>query len=205
MLEKIKKIKENKVLKFIWNLLYTLMFILVVLMLLVVVMQRATNNNITIGGIRMFSVATGSMVPVYDVGDILIAKEVSPEDIKVGDDIIYIGKEGSFSGKIVTHRVISIEKQEDNNYKIITQGVANSAQDPEIDQTQVYGKVIYKVHSLSFLQKMMKNIYVFYFVIFAAIVMLAYKNIKNTLNSDDEVDEEENDGESSKDTEKDKD
>ena len=205
MLDKIKKIKENKVLKFIWNLLYTLMFILVVLMLLVVVMQRATNNNITIGGIRMFSVATGSMVPVYDVGDILIAKEVSPEDIKVGDDIIYIGKEGSFSGKIVTHRVISIEKQEDNNYKIITQGVANSAQDPEIDQTQVYGKVIYKVHSLSFLQKMMKNIYVFYFVIFAAIVMLAYKNIKNTLNSDDEVDEEENDGESSKDTEKDKD
>lgn len=205
MLEKIKKIKENKVLKFIWNLLYTLMFILVVLMLVVVVMQRATNNNITIGGIRMFSVATGSMVPVYDVGDILIAKEVSPEDIKVGDDIIYQGKEGSFSGKIVTHRVISIEKQEDNNYKIITQGVANSAQDPEIDQTQVYGKVIYKVHSLSFLQKMMKNIYVFYFVIFAAIVMLAYRNIKNTLNSDDENDEEENDGESSKDTEKDKD
>ena len=205
MLEKIKKIKENKVLKFIWNLLYTLMFVLVVLMLLVVVMQRATNNNITIGGIRMFSVATGSMVPVYDVGDILIAKEVSPENIKVGDDIIYIGKEGSFSGKIVTHRVISIEKQDDNNYKIITQGVANTAQDPEIDQTQVYGKVIYKVHSLSFLQKMMKNIYVFYFVIFAAIVMLAYRNIKNTLNSDDENDEEENDGESSKDTEKDKD
>ena len=205
MLEKIKKIKENKVLKFIWNLLYTLMFVLVVLMLLVVVMQRATNNNITIGGIRMFSVATGSMVPVYEVGDILIAKEISPEDIKVGDDIIYQGKEGSFSGKIVTHRVISIEKQEDNNYKIITQGVANTAQDPEIDQTQVYGKVIYKVHSLSFLQKMMKNIYVFYFVIFAAIVMLAYRNIKNTLNSDDENDEEENDGESSKDTEKDKD
>lgn len=205
MLEKIKKIKENKVLKFIWNLLYTLMFILVVLMLVVVVMQRATNNNITIGGIRMFSVATGSMVPVYEVGDILIAKEISPEDIKVADDIIYQGKEGSFSGKIVTHRVISIEKQEDNNYKIITQGVANSAQDPEIDQTQVYGKVIYKVHSLSFLQKMMKNIYVFYFVIFAAIVMLAYRNIKNTLNSDDENDEEENDGESSKDTEKDKD
>ena len=79
MLEKLKKIKENKILKFIGNLLYTLLFIIVVLMLLVVVMQRATNNTISVGGVRMFSVATGSMVPVYEVGDILISKEVEPE------------------------------------------------------------------------------------------------------------------------------
>ena len=49
MFEKLKKIKENKVLKFIGNLLYTLMFLLVVLLLVVVIMQRVTNNNITIG------------------------------------------------------------------------------------------------------------------------------------------------------------
>ena len=65
MLEKLKKIKENKILKTIGNILYTLLFILVVLMLLVVVMQRATNNTIAVGGFRMFSVATGSMIPVY--------------------------------------------------------------------------------------------------------------------------------------------
>ena len=58
--EKLKKIKENKVLKIIWNIVYTLMFLLVVLMLLVVIMQRATNNTLTLGGFRMFSVATGS-------------------------------------------------------------------------------------------------------------------------------------------------
>ena len=145
MFEKLKKIKENKVLKFIGNTIYTLMFVLVVLMLIVVIMQRATNNNITIGGIRMFSVATGSMVPVYEVGDILISKEIEPEKIKVGDDLVYLGEKGSFAGKVVTHRVNSVEKQEDGNYKIITQGIANNAADPEIDQTQVYGKVVFKI------------------------------------------------------------
>ena len=193
MLDKIRKIKENKVLKFISNILYTLIFIIVALMLLIVVMQRFSNNNIAIGGFRIFSVATGSMVPVYNVGDILIAKEIEPDKIKVGDDVVYQGEKGTFAGKIVTHRVISIERQDDGNYKIITQGVANNAQDPEINQTQVYGKVMGKIHILSFLQKLMKNIYVFYFVIFIPVGILVYRNIKNIINMDrdNEDDEEE--------------
>lgn len=192
MFEKLKKIKENKVLKFIGNALYTLMFVLVVLMLIVVIMQRVTNNNITIGGIRMFSVATGSMVPVYNVGDILISREVKPEKIKVGDDLVYIGKEGSFKNKIVTHRVNLIEKQEDGNYKIITQGVANNAEDPEIDQTQVLGKVMFKMHILSFLGKLVRNVYMFYFLIFIPVGILVYRNIKNlmSIGKDEEDDDE---------------
>ena len=197
MLEKLKKIKENKVLKFIGNLLYTVMFILVVLMLLIVIMQRVSNNAITLGGFRMFTVATGSMIPVYDVGDILISKEIEPEKIKVGDDLVYLGEKGSFAGKIVTHRVNSIEKQEDGNYRIITQGVANNAADPEIDQTQVLGKVVSEVHILSFIQKIAKNQYSFYFLIFVPIAIIVYKNVKHIINMDDE---EENDGEDSKDS-----
>lgn len=193
MLEKLKKIKENKTVKNIGNILYILMFIVVILMLVVVVMQRTTNNNITVGGIRLFSVATGSMVPVYNVGDILISKEVDPEDIEVGDDIVYKGEKGSFSGKVVTHRVISTEKQEDGNYKIITQGVANNASDPEINQTQVYGKIVCKLYILSFLGKLVRNTYVFYFFIFIPIGILVYRNIKNIMSykESEEVDNEE--------------
>ena len=200
MFEKLKKIKENKVLKFIGNALYTLMFVLVVLMLVVVIMQRTTNNNLTIGGIRMFSVATGSMVPVYEVGDILISREVKPEKIKVGDDLVYIGKEGSFKNKVVTHRVNLIEKQEDGNYKIITQGVANNAEDPEIDQTLVLGKVMFKMHILSSLGKLVRNVYMFYFLIFIPVGILVYRNIKNlmSIGKDEEDDGEEQDENSEK-------
>lgn len=202
MLEKLKKIKENKVLNLIVNILHTIIFIVVVLMLLVVILQRVSNNTITIGGFRMFTVATGSMIPVYDVGDILISKEIEPDKIEVGDDLVYLGKEGSFDNKVVTHRVISIEKEEDGNFKIVTQGVANNASDPEIDQNQVYGKIIYKIKTLSFLQKIMKNIYVFYFLVFIPVGILVYKNVKNIINinededSNDEDEEEKNEKDS---------
>ena len=199
----LKKVKENKILKTIWNIIYTILFLIVLLMLLVVVMQRVTDNSITIGGIRMFTVATGSMKPVYEVGDVLIAKEIEPEEINVGDDIVYRGEKSSFNNKIITHRVISIEKQEDGNYKITTKGVANEKEDPEINQTQVYGKIIYKVHTLSYIGRLIQNIYVFYFIIFVPIGLLIFKQIKNILsltNKNIEEDEdEESDGENSKD------
>ena len=201
MLEKVKKIKENKAIKIIWNIIYTLLFLLVVLMLLVVVMQRVTDNSLTLGGIRMFTVATGSMKPVYEVGDVLISKEIPPEEIKVGDDIVYRGEQSSFNNKIITHRVIFIEKLEDGNYKIITKGTANEQEDPEINQTQVYGKIVYKVQTLSYLGKLIQSIYVFYFIIFVPIGLLIFKQIKNILSFRDEEtedDEEGSDGENSK-------
>lgn len=197
MFDKIKKIKENKVLNTIWNILYTLLFIIVVFLLIIVVMQRVTNNDITIGGIRMFSVETGSMVPVYNIGDVLIAKEIEPDEIKVGDDIVYKGEEKTYNDKVITHRVKSIEKQEDGNYKIITQGVANDLEDPEINQTQVYGKVIYKVRTLGFLTRLTRNVYTFYFIIFIPIAMIIFRIIKNMFGGDDEEDDEQN-GENNK-------
>ena len=192
MLKGIKKVKENKVLSITWNLIYTLSFLVVILMLLVVVMQRVTDNSITIGGIRIFSVATGSMKPKYNVGDVLISKEIEPEEIKVGDDIVYRGQKSSFSGKIITHRVTSIDKQEDGNYKIITKGIANEKEDPEINQTQVYGKIIYKVKTLSYIGTITQDIYIFYFIIFVPIGLLIFKQIKNIISYREDRKQEEN-------------
>lgn len=191
MKEKLKKIKDNKALKIIGNILYIIFFIIVMLMLIVVIMQRATDNSITFGGFRMFTVATGSMVPEYEVGDVLISKEIEPDEIKVDDDIVYKGKEGSFKDRVVTHRVISIEKEEDGNYKIITKGIANPEQDPEIDQTQVYGKIVYKIKTLSFIGKLISNIYIFYFFIFIPIAIIIFKQIKNIASNDEDEDDEE--------------
>lgn len=199
MLKKLQKLKENTLLKIIGKILYILLFIFVILMLVIVILQRATDNSVALGGYRIFTVATGSMVPVYEVGDILIAKEIKPEEIKVDDDLVYKGKEGSFKDKVVTHRVLSIQ-EENGTYKIITKGVANTEQDPEITQEQVYGKVIYQVKSLSFISKMISNIYVFYFLIFVPIAFIIFKQIKNIVESykddeDEEEDEDENEEE----------
>lgn len=187
----LKSIKENKGLQVLGKILYTLMFIMVILLLIVVIIQRTTNNAISLGGFRIFVVATGSMVPDYEVGDILISKEIDPKEIKVGDDIVYKGEKGSFKDKVVTHRVISIEQQEDGNYKIITKGIANTEQDPEITQNQVYGKIVYKAQFLSFISKLISNIYVFYFLIFVPIVVIVFRQIKNIITNDEKDEEKE--------------
>lgn len=121
------------------------------------------------------------MIPVYDIGDVLIVKEVSPEEIKVEDDIVYKGEKGSYRNKTITHRVQKIDKQEDGNYRIITKGVANRAQDPEINQTQVLGKVIGQVSIFSLILKVLTNIYV---IILIPVIILIYKNIKRIINMD---------------------
>lgn len=190
--KRFEKLKQNKALKIIWQILYILLYIIVILMLIVVILQRVTDNSIAIGGYRIFTVATGSMVPQYEVGDILISKEIDPSQIKVDDDIVYRGKEGSFKDRIVTHRVISV-REEEGQYKIITKGIANVEEDPEITEDQVYGKVIYKVKTLSFISRLISNLYIFYFCIFVPIAILIFKQIKQiaTENEEDDNDSDE--------------
>lgn len=190
MREKIQKIKDNKVLKIIGNIIYVIIFIFILLILAVAVLQRTTNNEVTLGGYRIFVVATGSMIPKYEVGDVLVSKEIPPEEIKVGDDVVYTGKEGSFKDKVVTHQVIFIEK-ENENYRIITKGIANTGEDPEITQNEVMGKVICKLGLLGFFQRAVSNNYIFYFLVFVPIVLITYRQIRNSASNEDDDEGEE--------------
>lgn len=194
MKETLKKIKENKALKVIGNIIYILLFIIVILMLVVVILQRVSDNSISFGGYRLFTVATGSMEPEYQVGDVLISQEIDPNEIQVGDDIVYRGNTESFKDKIVTHQVVSI-REENGEKKITTKGIANVEEDPEIDGSQVYGKVIYKVKTLSFIGQIIKNIYVFYFIIFVPIAIIIFRQVRIILKKDDDEEEENKDNE----------
>ena len=168
----LNKIRNNKALKIIGNILYYLLVIFIVLILLVVILQRVTKNNASIGGIRIFNIVTESMVPEYKVGDILISKSTSLDKIKVGDDIVYLGNKDTFTGKVVTHRVIDIEKNEDGTYLFHTKGIANTAEDPVVSGSQIYGVIIYKTVILSFISKIINNLYGFYFLIFIPLTIL---------------------------------
>ena len=169
----------KKILKHIGKMIYIFLFVMLIILIIFAVVQKTSDNRKSIGGIKIFTVITGSMIPVYDIGDVLIVKEILPEEIKVDDDIVYQGEKGSFKGKTITHRVISIKKKDDGNYGIITKGVANLSQDPEINQTQVLGKVIFKVPIMSFILKIITNIYVWMFI---PVIILIRKNIKKIRN-----------------------
>ena len=126
----------------------------VLLFVAMVCLQRFTNNNFSFLGYRMFTVVTGSMEPRYLIGDVLISKDLPASKIKVGDDVTYLGKINSYAGKVVTHEVVSIEKDEKNKIIFRTKGLNNMIEDPIVYEDQLYGKVIYKSKILSFIYKL---------------------------------------------------
>lgn len=172
----LKKITENPVLKLINNIVYVILFLIVASVLFVVILQRASNNDIALGGIRIFNIVSESMVPKYNIGDVLVVKSIEPQNIKVGDDIAYIGQESTFNQKIVTHQVIKID-YENGEYIFHTKGIANILEDPLVHQNQVFGKVVYKIWILSFISKILSNVYVVFFGIFVPIVILIFWTI----------------------------
>lgn len=172
----LKKITENPVLKLINNIVYVILFLIVASVLFVVILQRASNNAIALGGIRIFNIVSESMVPKYNIGDVLVVKSIEPQNIKVGDDIAYIGQESTFNQKIVTHQVIKID-YENGEYIFHTKGIANILEDPLVHQNQVFGKVVYKIWILSFISKILSNVYVVFFGIFVPIVVLIFWTI----------------------------
>lgn len=172
----LKKITENPVLKLINNIVYVILFLIVDSVLFVVILQRASNNAIALGGVRVFNIISESMIPKYNIGDVLVVKSIEPQNIKVGDDIAYIGQESTFNQKIVTHQVIKID-YENGEYIFHTKGIANILEDPLVHQNQVFGKVVYKIWILSFISKILSNVYVVFFGIFVPIVVLIFWTI----------------------------
>ena len=172
----LKKITENPVLKLINNIVYVILFLIVASVLFVVILQRASNNAIALGGVRVFNIISESMIPKYNIGDVLVVKSIEPQNINVGDDIAYIGQESTFNQKIVTHQVIKID-YENGEYIFHTKGIANILEDPLVHQNQVFGKVVYKIWILSLISKILSNVYVVFFGIFVPIVVLIFWTI----------------------------
>ena len=188
----LNKIKNNKALKIIGNIIYYILLALVILILAVVILQRVSKNNASIGGIRIFNIVTESMFPEYQIGDVLITIKLEPSKIKVGDDLVYLGTEQGFAGRVVTHRVVDIEES-DGKYRFHTKGLANEVEDPVVQENQIYGIVIYKTYILSFITKIINNIYGFYFLIFiplTILIIVKFVKIRNEKEKDDSKENE---------------
>ena len=104
--------KRKRILKiFIYPLIA---FILICDVYLILQMIKNPTDTAQLFGYRCFSVASGSMEPTLQIGDLIITKEKSKKDIKVGDIISF--KDGDST---ITHRVIKVISQ---NGEILYQG-----------------------------------------------------------------------------------
>lgn len=172
----IEKIENNKVLKILLMIIKAIISLFIVIVISIIFIQRLSNNKLSLGGYSIYTIITESMEPEYKVYDMVISKKIDTSTINVGDDVVYLGKEEDFAGKIVTHRVIKKETLKGTLY-FHTQGIANDIEDPLVEDTQVLGKVVYKSKILSLISKVVNNPYGFYFVIFVPFAILLVMEI----------------------------
>lgn len=176
--------KIGKIIKTIFNIAIT---VFVLLFLLIVCLQRFSNNEITFLGYRMFSVASSSMAPDYNIGDVLIVKKTEPDQIKVGDSISYYGKVGSFAGKVITHQVIKIDKDVDKNLVFHTKGISNLVEDPLVYADQIYGVVVHRSEVLSFIYRTVNTKYgMFIFIVIPIFYIIGSEMLAFLLEKEEE-------------------
>lgn len=180
----------KKIIKIVFKILYQILIILCVLLIVIVVMQKVSNSNRTILGYRLFRVITGSMEPEYDIGTVVICKETDMNDIKVGEDMVYLGKTGEYNGKIIMHQVIQIDKDENgNNVNFHAKGLhSQSAEDPQIKPDQIFGVVKFKSKTLTVLYNLATSIYSS-FIIVTILVLNVFISFKFTGNKTQQLQE----------------
>ena len=158
-----KSILNRKgLLSIIWNIISKIITVIIIFICIIIVVQKVTNNKEAFLGFRIFRVQTGSMIPKYNIGDVILVKEKDIDKIKVGDDVTYKGESGSVKGLLVTHRVIDIEEVEGKK-AFHTKGIANNLEDPIVYGNQINGVVQTKLYILSLICLLLNNKYVFYF------------------------------------------
>jgi signal peptidase len=119
----------------IWSIITYLIYLIVIVFAISALMSK-----FSIGGIKLFTVQSGSMEPAIKIGSMVVTK--SQEAYQVDDVITFKDREDA--RKTTTHRII--EKEDTGIMRYTTQGDANDVEDSnQVLPNQIIGRVIFKV------------------------------------------------------------
>jgi signal peptidase I len=176
---KVLNLLDNKYSSFVFNIIKVGVAFILATYILFIAIQKITNNS-SIFGYRVFSVASGSMIPVYNINDVILVKNCSVNHLNVGEDIVYVGKRGGVEGLTVSHRIIKIDKTDGKVTRLFTQGLNAEGADPSIGPEQVLGKIVDVVPIITPINHIIKNIFGFFFLIFLPLVLVICLEIMET-------------------------
>lgn len=146
----IRTIANNQIFKNVSTIVEIMITVSLVVLIVLTGMQRFSNKG-SFFGYRIFTVASGSMIPMYEIGDTLLVKNVPIEDITIGDAVTYQTSLTNGQRVNITHEVIDVEQDEMGKYAFHTKGIANNVEDPIVGEDQVVGKVVHRFILLSIL------------------------------------------------------
>ncbi|WP_104524696.1 signal peptidase I [Blastococcus atacamensis] len=95
-------------------------------------------------GYRTMTMLTGSMAPEIEPGDVTVATPVPVSEVTEGMVISYHMPVGD--QRLVTHRVVSVDRAADGSVTVQTKGDANTANDPWTASLE--GDTVYQVQAV---------------------------------------------------------
>ena len=123
-----------------------ILLVILIISLLYVMCIRITGEVPSLFGITITRVYTEDMEPEIEVGEVVILQKVEPSELKLGDVITYKADAVDFEDRYVTHQISKEPYEVDGVYYFTTRGIkADAVNDPEINDSQLRGKVAYKV------------------------------------------------------------
>lgn len=142
--------KYRKILSFCSNLLFVTFILTFAYIFITTYMGKVPS----VFGYHFMRVVSSSMEPVISEGDCIIVKKVEPEDVEEGDIITFYSDDPAIYNYINTHRVVKVEKDEDDKYIYWTKGDNNLGEDyypakedkliGRYEKEIIFGKVISK-------------------------------------------------------------
>lgn len=125
-------------------------------------------------------VLSGSMVPVMLPGDMIIEKSVDPNELQVGDVLIFRDP-GGRPDTLITHRIIAIDEEEERTFH--TKGDANNAEDMSVVKaSDVVGKLTFVIPYAGYLPDTVKhNKNIFLFTVILPAGLLIFEEMRNLI------------------------
>ena len=187
----------KKILHFITTvLMYSICLIMIIIFLVFIVNFIDKQYNLKSGKNKKdlfsaYTIVSPSMVPTINVLDVVVTMRVnSPEDLEKGDIITFNSTDYRYSGVLVTHRIVDIEKTTSGEYLYTTKGDNNNTQDSSrISFDEIYGRVLFRIPKIGYIQYYLSSVLGWVAIIIVPAVMIIgydiYKLIKTLKSKDD--------------------
>lgn len=175
-------------------LMYSICLIMIIVFLVFVVNFIDKQYNLKSGNNKKdlfsaYTIVSPSMVPTINVLDVVVTMRVdNPEDIEKGDIVTFNSTDYRYSGVLVTHRIVDIEKTSSGEYLFTTKGDNNNTQDSSrISFNEIYGRVLFRIPKIGYIQYYLSSVLGWVAIIIVPAVMIIgydiYKLVKTIKSS----------------------
>jgi len=181
-LSKLYRVKDvfYNIIKFLGNLLFIFIVGIIIVMLVYSVYTKKNGLKGHAPLIGAYVIITPSMVPTINVQDAVIVYRPDYERLSKGDIITFSSTDARYSGLTVTHRIMRVVADGNKSRSFKTKGDNNTtADDALVNKENIYGKVIFVIPWLGYLQYFLTKSYGWILmIVLPCVIIIIYDILK---------------------------